>query len=140
MALNRGKRLRNLPTDVYLAMAREQIKRGMKIDSANGCWIWMKTHQTNGYGQTRFLGRPTPAHRVSYTAFVGPIPDGHEICHKCDIRNCVNPEHLYPGTHAQNMKDMREKGRARGRLSRPGHAADRDEMGRFIKQRGGNCG
>jgi len=73
-------------------------------------------------------------------AFIGVIPDGHEICHKCDVRNCVNPDHLYLGTHAQNMADMHQKGRAKGRLSRHGYVAMRDEAGRFIKQQRGEHG
>ena len=77
----------------------------------SGCWIWMGRICTKGYGQCIRMGRSIMAHRLFYSAHKGEIPQGMLVCHKCDTRLCVNPAHLFLGSHDENMFDMTNKGR-----------------------------
>jgi HNH endonuclease len=77
----------------------------------NGCWLWVASHLPNGYGRFNWNGRAGYAHRYAYEAAHGVIPDGMSICHTCDVRDCVNPDHLFAATHRENMRDMVSKGR-----------------------------
>ena len=77
----------------------------------SGCWLWVGTKTRAGYGSPRIEGKHRRAHRVVYEMIVGPIPEGLSVLHKCDVRNCCNPDHLYVGTQADNMRDMQLRGR-----------------------------
>ena len=76
-----------------------------------GCWEWKGHRNTGGYGVITHNGRDHTASRVSWEIHFGPIPDGLSICHHCDNPPCVRPDHLFIGTHSDNMRDAFAKGR-----------------------------
>ena len=81
---------------------------------ADECWLCTGAAEGHGYVQMRIQGRLTRTNRISYRVFVGPIPDGMFVLHKCDVRRCVNPGHLFLGDREINRQDMITKGRQRG--------------------------
>ena len=85
------------------------------INPQNDCWEWQGNRVGIGYGALGGArgGKSWMAHRYSYTHFVGEIPEGMVICHRCDNPSCVNPKHLFAADHHANMRDMAQKGRAR---------------------------
>jgi hypothetical protein len=88
-----------------------------KVQKAeSGCWEWRSTLNRQFYGKFWYAGAQRPAHRVSYQLFVGLIPDGAMVLHKCDNARCVNPDHLYLGDAVQNCRDRTERLRYMVRL------------------------
>ncbi len=78
----------------------------------NDCWNWNKSTNEKGYGQVMCAGKNIKAHKMAYMIHVGDIPDGVSVLHKCDNPRCVNPNHLFLGSQADNINDMYGKKRA----------------------------
>lgn len=80
-----------------------------------GCWLWNLRTDDGGYGRVKFCGRHRGAHQVSWELTKGHIPKGLGVLHTCDVRSCINPDHLFLGTVQDNMRDKVAKNRqARG--------------------------
>lgn len=94
----------------YIRFAIDEIKFWSYVEKTDNCWLWRGPMIRRGdYGRFgRFL-----AHRVAYDLGTGPIPLGLMVCHHCDTPRCVRPDHLFLGTHADNVADMVRKGRDR---------------------------
>lgn len=78
-----------------------------KVKKTETCWLWTGFIKKSGYG----LYNKKRVHRIAYELFKGHIPKGMFVCHSCDVRNCVNPDHLWLGTNKDNLNDMKIKGR-----------------------------
>jgi len=80
-------------------------------DPNSGCWLWLGSVNEHNYGRVIYKGKRIYAHRHSWEAFNGEIPEGLKVLHKCDNPLCINPDHLFLGTQSDNMKDKVSKNR-----------------------------
>src|SRR3990167_8959811 len=93
-------------------MTPEQIDNfWKKVDKTDTCWNWIAHKLNYGYGGIRLNKKEQRAHRISWELHNGEIPKGLHVIHKCDNPPCVNPDHLWLGTHQDNMRDRSKKGR-----------------------------
>lgn len=89
-----------------------------KVQKRDQCWLWTGAASRQGYGQLLFKRKNEKAHRLSWQLHNGAIPEGVWVLHKCDVKKCVRPDHLFLGTRLDNVRDMIAKGRdARGERS-----------------------
>ena len=89
----------------------ERFTSKYRVGTSTDCWLWTGGISHSGYGNFWYNGRSLSAHRASYQFNFGPIPEGKFVLHKCDVKICVNPMHLFLGTTDDNMADMVAKGR-----------------------------
>ena len=97
--------------NIYTAFLRKVDTKGM---SPNECWAWLGAGKGNGYGQATFQKKSMAAHKKAYLLFRGQVPANMDVCHTCDNRWCVNPDHLFLASRHANMADMVAKGRGAG--------------------------
>jgi len=91
----------------------ERFWKYVDVRGPGECWPWTGTKDRNGYGRLYVHGIPELASRISFRIHKGPLPEGLEACHSCDNPPCVNPTHLFQGTHKQNFTDAVTKNRIR---------------------------
>ncbi len=100
------------------------------VDENTNCWLWKGKKCKNGYGRTRHGGGSQAAHRYMYTLYKGEFDPSLDVLHSCDIRNCVNPDHLFLGTHSDNMFDMYKK----GRRTQKGSSNGNYKHGKYVRE------
>lgn len=99
-------------------LTSEQVRFFSHVHLTAGCWLWQAALNEKGYGVFGKGGRTYKAHRLSYEYLSGPIPHGMCVLHRCDTPACVNPDHMFLGTRADNNADMHAKGRQKKGPSR----------------------
>lgn len=88
-----------------------QLERFSIPEPNSGCWLWIGGCHERGYGQLRVGHTCVRASRLAYSLWKGYVPDGELVCHSCDTPSCINPDHLFLGTHSSNAIDAAKKGR-----------------------------
>lgn len=97
--------------DALRALARAKLFDQISMEPNTGCWLWEGSEKGNGYGQIRVVNKDISTHRLSYELTYGKIPKGMHVLHACDTPACINPLHLFLGTHQENMEDRKKKKR-----------------------------
>lgn len=90
---------------------RARLEAYRTIDPVTSCWLWTKSCGKKGYGQIWIVDTFVRVPRAAYEVFIGPIPEGLFVLHRCDNPPCFNPDHLFAGTQSENIRDCVAKGR-----------------------------
>lgn len=101
----------HLPADEYHHRKRLRLIEKVTVDPKSGCWLHPGGVTKAGYAQDNWRSKREDAHRVSFRAFNGDIPDDMQVCHSCDVKICINPKHLFLGTVQVNADDKVSKDR-----------------------------
>lgn len=103
-----------------MSMLSDYLSKRSKINNETGCIEWALGLDKDGYGKAQIKRKTLRPHRIAWEEENGEIADGYYVCHKCDNRKCINVDHLFLGSHKDNMEDMKYKGR--------GHAGEKNHM------------
>ncbi len=106
-------------SDLQGMSVSERLDYYTEPEPNTGCWLWVGALSTGGYGKIYLDNKYIAAHRASWVVHHGPIPNGLLVCHKCDVKLCINPEHLFLGTQKENIEDATRKGRMSHGEDRP---------------------
>ena len=101
--------------------AKARLWDGVTPEPNSGCWLWTRQVSENGYAHFYYKGRTTYAHRAAYELYVGDIPQGYHVDHKCRVRSCCNPDHLEAVTPQENWRRSGAHRAASKRFCKRGH-------------------
>ena len=119
---------------VNIYSVEDRFKAKLSKPDKNGCILWKGWKNNHGYGKFSIGKKYKFAHRMAYELFVSTIPIDLQVLHKCDVRDCCNIDHLYVGTHADNMRDVSERNRHNNVGSKNGHAKLNEKDALYIKE------
>lgn len=120
---------------MYPAYSLEKVIENFwkRVTKTESCWLFNQTKKTK-YGAVHFSGDSFGAHQFSWKLHFGAIPQGFFVCHKCDVKNCVKPDHLFLGTPKDNIQDCMAKGRFKPPPRNPNNRGERTWLAKLTEQ------